>query len=129
LSNIAAGAEACDHGFSGFRHIGILPKAFTRVNIRDVHFDHRNLQHQQRVEDGDRGRGVAGRIDGKPGRFTCQRFLNPVDQFAFDIGLAEHHVDSEALGGLVAKLLDVGQRRGAVFLRLARSEQVQIGSV
>ena len=38
-------------------------------------------------------------------------------------------VEAEALGGRAAKFLDVGERRAAVFLRLARAEQIEIGSV
>ncbi len=64
-----------------------------------------------------------------PAAFLALRFLDPVDQFAFDVRLAEHDVEAEALGGRAAKLLDVGERGAAVFLRLARAEQVQIGAV
>ncbi len=38
-------------------------------------------------------------------------------------------VEAEALGGRAAQLLHVGERGVAVFLRLARAEQVQIGAV
>ena len=64
-----------------------------------------------------------------PAAFLRMRLLDPVDQFAFDVRLAEDDIDAEALGGVAAKLLDVGERGAAVFLRLARAEQVQIGSV
>ena len=64
-----------------------------------------------------------------PRRFLGLRFLDPVDQFAFAVRLAEDNIETEALGGLAAKLFHVGKRRAPVFLRLARAEQVHVRPV
>ena len=64
-----------------------------------------------------------------PTAFLALRLLDPVDQFAFVIGLPEHDLEAEALGGRAAKLLDVGQRGAAVFFRLAGAEQIEVRAV
>src|SRR5579862_42297 len=126
---ISLDAEAGNYGFRRLRHVGILPEAFARVDIGDVNFDDRHLHRQERVENGDRGRRIAGRIKNDPGGFFCQRLLDPAHQFAFAVRLAEDDVEAEAVGGRAAKFFDVGKRRVAVFFRLAHAQKVEIGSV
>src|SRR5665647_2322761 len=128
---VAVDPEAADHRFGGLRHIGIMPETFTRVNVGDVDFDRRHLclYRQQRIENGDRRRGIAGGIEHDAGRLFGMRFLDPVDQLAFLVRLPEYHLEAEALGGGAAQLFNVGERGAAVFFRLARAEHVQIGSV
>src|SRR6476660_9515708 len=123
--------EAGDHRFCRFRNVGILPEAFARMNIGDVDLDHRqfHIHGEQGVHYGDRCGGVAGRIDNNGARLLGVRFLNPVDQFALLVRLPEDDVQAEPLGGVSAKLFHVGKRRAPVFFRLARAEQVHIGSV
>ena len=62
---IAVDTEAADHRFCRLRNVGILPESFARMNIGNVHFDRPaiSLHGQQRIHNGDRCRGVAGRVD------------------------------------------------------------------
>src|SRR3990172_4936532 len=126
---IAVDAEAADHRLRRLRHVGILPEAFALVDIGEVDFDHRQLHRQQRVENGDRGGGVAGRIDHQARRLVGVRFLDPADQLAFHIRLPEYQFEAEALGGGAAQFFHVGERGAAVRVRLARAEQVHVGAV
>src|SRR5947208_2057758 len=59
--------------------------------------------------------------------FSC--LVNPVDQFALMIGLPKRQPQSKPGTGLAAALLDLGERGVAVDMRLARPEQIQVGSV
>src|SRR5450830_991017 len=96
---IAVDAETADHCLGRLGDVGILPEFFARVDIGDVDFYDRHFQRQQRVENGDRGGGVAGRIDHQAGGFFGLRFLDPVYQFALHIRLPEHDVEAETLAG------------------------------
>ena len=52
-----------------------------------------------------------------------------VDQHAFVVALHGAQIEPEFGGGRGCQLLDVGQRDGAVDVRLAGAEQVQVGPV
>src|SRR6185437_3863590 len=126
---VAVDAEAGEHGLGRLRHIGVVPEGFALVNVGDVAFDHRDADGEDGVHDGDRGGGVAGRVDDDAGGALRAGLLDVGDHFAFAVGLAEDDVDAEAPGGGAAERLDVGERRRAVFLRLARAEQVHVRPV
>ena len=64
-----------------------------------------------------------------PAAFLRLGLLNPVDDLALVVGLAEFDREAEALRGLAAQLLDVVERRMAVVLGLARAERVQVRAV
>ena len=70
----------------------------------------------------------AARVDDQPGR-RAARALHPVDQGALAVGLAEIDRQVERRRVRRAGRLDVGERLGAIDLRLARAEQVEIGAV
>src|SRR5262249_9553700 len=78
---VAIDAKAGDHRFCCFRNVGVLPEALARVNIRNVHFDHRQLyiHGKQRVHDGDRRGRIACGVDDDGCRVLGVRLLNPVD--------------------------------------------------
>src|SRR5947207_14628767 len=59
--------------------------------------------------------------------FSC--LVNPVDQFALMIGLPKRRPQSNPGTRLAAALLDLGERGVAVDMRLARPEQIQVGTV
>ena len=55
--------------------------------------------------------------------------LNPGDEIAFVIRLAEDHAHAAFAGRRDETRLDIGKRLAAIDLRLARAEQIEIGSV
>ena len=69
---------------------------------------------------------VAGRVDDE-GRGLFAGLLDPVDQFALMVGLAEH--DLRSSGGGFAAGLDVGQGLATIDLGFPDSQQVEIGTV
>ena len=55
--------------------------------------------------------------------------LDPVDQLALVVGLAEVDLEPERLAGLPAVLLDVVERLAAIDPGLALAEHIEVGTV
>ena len=89
--------------------------------------DHRPVGAAQRVEDGDRGVGVAAGIDDDAGEAV--RLLDPVDELPLAVALAEIDLEIERGGAGRGAPLDVGQGRRAVDFRFAQAEPVEVGAV
>src|SRR5689334_7973128 len=91
--HIAMATEAADDAMCGGAHVRCVAKRFSAVNIRQMYLDHRQLRRLERVEDSDRSVCVgAGVEDNAVGILTS--LLDPVDQLAFVVGLAE--IDRQA---------------------------------
>jgi hypothetical protein len=57
------------------------------------------------------------------------RFVDPVDDFIFAVTLVEANLKLQFRGGRHAIVLDVSQRLIAVNMRLAFTQQVEVGAV
>jgi hypothetical protein len=55
--------------------------------------------------------------------------VHPIDQLTFMIGLSKHQAQAKTRTNFVTALLDLGERRVAVNVRLPLSEEVQVGSI
>jgi hypothetical protein len=86
--DIAVRPKSADNGRGHRRNLGMPVIFVAGMDIGDVQFDHRSLECLDRVEDGDRGEGIAGRID-DDGVRALPRRLDQVDQFALVVGLVE----------------------------------------
>src|SRR6185437_3134193 len=75
-----------------------------------------------------RGVGIGGGVDNDGGGRTS-RFLDPGDQLAFVVRLAEVDGQSVRLGFGGAELFDIGKRIGAIGRRFADAQQVEVRSV
>jgi hypothetical protein len=109
-------------------HERALPELLARVDVREVHLDHRQLARDQRVaQRHTRVCQPAGVDDDRAVR--AARRLDAVDQLALVVGLERLH-GRAALGRQLAQArVDLGQGGAAVDLRLALAEQVQIRAV
>ena len=106
----------------------MMPEALARENVGQMHLNHRQTHGTDRIVDGDGGVRVRARIDDDTaGR--GHRLLDPVDQRALLVGLAEIDRQAEAFACHRAIALDIGQALGTIDARLARAEQVQVGTV
>src|SRR5262249_54606034 len=85
---IAGDAEAADHGAGHLRDVRVVTEGFARVNIGDVDLDHWYADRDDRIEDRNRGGGVARRVEHDTDRLLA-RLLDPIDQDAFVVRLAE----------------------------------------
>ncbi|MNL39310.1 hypothetical protein D3C87_1615810 [compost metagenome] len=105
-----------------------MAERFAGVDVRQVHFDHRQLTGDQRIANGHRGVGPGGRVDHDPGATTACG-VNPVEQFAFMVGLAKFHCQAELFSGAAAQGGNVSEGFVAVGRRFTGAEQVQIRAV
>ena len=64
-----------------------------------------------------------------PTAFSAAGLLNPIDDFAFVVRLVKLEVEAVPGGGGAAQFFHVAEGRVAVDFRLARAEQIEIGSV
>ena len=91
-------------------------------------FDGWNPDTGDGIAERDAGVSIGSRVQDDDIEFTF-RLLNPGDQLAFEVGLAELDFRAQ-LGGAFADLgLDLGQGSIPVELRLPLTEQVEIGAV
>ena len=104
------GAEAADHALRGRRDVGGVPERLAPEDVRQVQLDHRQLGGVQGVEDRDRGVGVGAGVDDDAVRLLA-RLLDPVDELAFGVGLAE--IDRQAQGLARAPRCGGGRRRAS----------------
>src|ERR1700732_3523936 len=126
--DVAMGPQAADHGGGGVGDLRMTVVLVAGVDVGDVHLDHRSLERLDRIDDGDRGEGIGGRID-DDGIGALPRRLDQVDQLAFMVRLVKGKRKSKLGRFALASLLDLRQRRGAVNMRLAHAEQVEVGAV
>lgn len=120
---------ACKYGFCGQSDIAEMAESFTGFRIGKMNLEHRNGDRLDRVVDRDRCVGEAGGIQQNglcPGGL---RFVQPVDQMTFMIGLAKVDVRPGIARLVIQPSGDVVQRIAPVNVRFARSEQVEIGAV
>lgn len=106
----------------------MVPEGLALEDVGKVDLDHRQVGAAQRVVDRDRGMGIGAGIDDDAGR-AAARLLDPVDELALVIRLAEVDGEAQQSGPLVAGFLDIAQGFAAIESRLAHAEQVEVGAV
>lgn len=106
----------------------MLPELFAAVDVGYMHLDGRHFAGQKGIEQGNRRRRIARRIDHDPSR-SAAAFLHPGDEFAFAVGLAKIDGKAQRLRDFSAKLLDIIKGRAAVDMRLAQTKHVDIRTV
>jgi hypothetical protein len=105
-----------------------MPELFTGMDVRKMDFDGRHPDGSDGVSEGDTRMGVGGGVQNDDVELPLG-FLDPIDQFTFDVRLAEINPDFERVSRFANLLLDVGQGRVAVNLGLTLAEQIQVGAV
>src|ERR1700680_1706518 len=98
----------------------MMPKRLALVNIGDMHLQYREGPGFQRIEKGHGGMGESRRID-NDSRRVLTRFMDPVDQLVFPIGLVEADSKVQRHPNPSTRGLDIRQRLAAVNLGLALS--------
>ena len=88
----------------------------------------RQVRRLQRIVQRDRGMGVGAGIDGDAAGLLA-RLVDPADEFALDVALAEVDGKAEGRRMLAAARLDVLQRGRAIDGGLAKTQHVQVRSV
>ena len=97
---IALDTCTTDRLFTIHAGIGYLPKGFSLGHIRDVYLHGRNADGFQRVQNGDAGVGIGGRIDDDAIIFAV-RTLNLIHETTFVIALKMVDRDVHLLGAIL----------------------------
>jgi len=126
--DVAVRPQPADHAGRGMRQPGMAVVFVAGMDVGNVHLQDRPLERLQRVEDRDRGKGIAGRIDDDGVRGFPRR-LDQVDQRALMVRLVKRDCEPQLRGVLLAIRLDLCQRRGPVNVRLPYAQQIEVRPV
>src|SRR4051794_12985332 len=99
--------------------MGVMAERLARGHVREVDFDHRNRYRLDRVAERDRGVRVGTGVEDDTERVAgCStRLVQPVDERALVVTLAELDDRAVRLGGLAARSFDICERGAAVYRR------------
>ncbi len=124
---VARRAETADDARRSRRDVGMVPKGFTPVDVREVKLDHRAFRRRQCIQDGDRRMRVGARVEDDP-RGGRPRLLDPVDQSPswFDWRKSQPYPCTLARSSLIRRTSASVSRRN---VRLAHTKQVEVGTV
>src|SRR5215207_3354404 len=125
---IAHDAEAADHADADRRQHRMMTEGLAGVDVGDVHLDRDGAAPRDGVPESDRGVSVGAGVDhdagaGEPG------FLEPGRELALGVRLPAGERDAGPLGVLLQPALDLRQGQGAVDVRLAPAEEVEVRAV
>src|SRR5205814_2078262 len=125
---VALEAEARDHALRGRSGHHPVALRLAGEDIRDMDFDDRLARAAQRIGKRQAVVRERARVDD-----DCVAggalFFDPVDQLAFVVRLQAGEYELELAGALGEQLFQVGERLGAVNLRLATAERPEIWAV
>ena len=114
---IAVSAEAADDAQRHRRDVAVVAERLTLVDVGEMHLDDRRFRRLERIVQRNRGVGIGGGIENDAARLA-PRLLDPADQLALDIALAEIDGQPQCLGPHGAAGFEVGFPRfcGQTFL-------------
>jgi hypothetical protein len=90
--------------------------------------DHRYIQGGKGVEERNGSMRIAAGVQDQR-RMSSARLLNPIDQFALVIALAEYQGKFQRAGASTTSILYIGKGHPAVDRRLTNAEKVQVRPV
>src|SRR3954447_7310321 len=105
-----------------------MAKMLARVDVRDVNLDDICIRAGDRIAQSDGSVGIGAGIQ-DDWRAGGARIMNPGDELAFVIGLAEDKLDAPLLADRSQAGLEIGERVAAINGGLARAEKVQVRAI
>jgi hypothetical protein len=106
----------------------MVTEFFPRVDVGEVDFDGRNTDRRDGIAEGDAGMSVGGCVQDDDVKLTFG-LLNPSDEFALAIGLAEVDCGVQGVGATADPSFDVGEGSLAINGGFAMAEEVEVRSV
>jgi hypothetical protein len=94
-----------------------------------MHFDYGHSDRFDRVVQRNRCVRIGTGVQQHRLRAHSMRLVQPIDQMALMVGLAEIDVKTERLRLIVQPSGDIVERIGPINLRLSRAEQIEIGPI
>lgn len=92
---VAVSAETTNDAHRNIGKIRVVSERLSSVNVRQVNFDKRDTDGQQRIAQGYAGMSKRGRIDkNKIHRAAC--LMHGVNQSVFGVGLKVRKIDAQA---------------------------------
>ncbi len=107
----------------------LVPIFFSRGGIGEMHFNNRSADRLDRIEQAERCMSQCSGVENYRVRIIRSRFVQPVDQMAFMVALANVDVETQRMGMVFNLSGDLVECRRTVYFRFAHAEQVEIGSV
>src|ERR1700722_15000522 len=107
----------------------MMSKNLACEHVAEVHLDERHVDGQKGVAQGDAGMRISRRIHDDEGDALVFRSVNLRDQFVLRIALEDGQGMTAGAGEFPELGLDALQAGGAVNLRLAEPEKIQVRTV
>ena len=126
--DIALRAKTADDALHGGRDHRLVAEFLAGMHVGKVQLDHRDLDGADGIMKRDGRVGIGTGVDGDAGSGVAG-FVNPVDQIAFVVRLAEIDGKTQLLAFSLAQHFDIGERLAAIDTGLALAEGVKIGAV
>jgi hypothetical protein len=118
-----------DTAMRGHANIADMAESFAFVGVGQMDLNNRHRNRFDRIVQRDRRVRVGPRVEQHGLCPHRMRFVQPINQMAFMVGLAEINVEPQGLCLIVQPPSNIVERIGAINLRLARAEQVEVRSV
>src|SRR6266446_2254079 len=125
---VALGAKAHD---TAVRHVGnrrMMPERLAPVHVRQMNFDHRDFDGQNRVANRNAGMCVRAGVQQQYVALAA-RILDSIHDRALAVGLERLDFHFKFASQLLKFLVDIGEAGMTVNVRLSFSEQIQVGSM
>jgi hypothetical protein len=106
-----------------------MAEFFAFMRVRQMHLDHWHCDRFDRIVQRNRRVCVGPRIEQNRLRAHRMRLVQPINQMALMVGLAEINVETQGLRLIVQPTGDIVKRIGPVNLWLARAQKIEIRSV
>ena len=110
-------------------NIADMPEFFAFARVRQMHFDNWHNDRLNRIVQCDGRVGIGPGVQQHRPSSHAMRLVQPIDQMAFMVGLAEINIEAQCLRLIVQPPGNIVERVGPVNLWLTRAEQIEIGSV
>ena len=126
---VARRTQPQDHAFGEVREIGVVAEGLAPVDVGQVHFDEGQGNARKGIAQGHAGVREGARADDDELGAVGARGLHAVDQHAFVVAL-EGAQRGAAAGGVGDQIgVDLLQGGGAIDLRFADAQQVEVGAM
>lgn len=106
-----------------------MPKALPRMHVGEVHLYEGKSHTNQGISQRNGGVRISPRIENNAVQALTQSQMNAIDERTFSIRLEVVQSNTQPLSLKIEFRLDLHQRDGAVGLRLAQPQEVQVGSL